>query len=57
MTGNSFGYVTPRGVIETSIALLFMVLGACFSAMIFADFESLMDLTRSAEVEKKIEYE
>ena len=45
-------YVTPRLLEEFLIALIFMVLGAGFLAVLFADFESLMALSRDESLEK-----
>lgn len=46
-TGNSFGDATPLGITESITALFGMVVGASVFAIIFADFEDLMKLTRS----------
>ena len=53
MTGNSFGDVTPYTNMEIIVATIMMVMGATFYGKIFADFESLMILTRSDKIEKR----
>ena len=52
ITGNSFGFAIPESDIEDFVSTIFMALGAAFLAMVFADFESLMNLTRSESIEK-----
>ncbi len=55
MTGTSFGDVTPQTDYEVLLSVVMMVLGATFYGKIFADFESIMYVTRTEKLEKRLE--
>ena len=53
MTGSCFGDVVPMTDIEVFASVIIMVIGSTFYGQIFADFESIIYVSRMEKLEKK----
>ena len=53
MTGSCFGDVIPMTDIEVLASVIIMVIGSTFYGQIFADFESIIYVSRMEKLEKK----
>ena len=54
MTGSCFGDVVPTTKIEIFASVIIMIIGSTFYCQIFADFETIIYITRFEKLEKKL---
>lgn len=54
MTGSCFGDVTPTTNLEVLTSVIIMVIGSTFYCQIFADFETIIYVSRMEKLEKKL---